>query len=154
MIGRGTTRRFAAVVMAASVALMAAAATSRAAPPVEVVKQLAATMSASVASGDVDAYAALYAPDALLLPPNGTVISGRDNIRAVLAANQSMGANALAFGNYTVGGDENQAMLLWTWILTITPKDKPPIETRGRSLVDLRRLDGGWQIVTDMFQTY
>lgn len=146
-------RRIAGVLFAAMVVLGIGFA-ARAEEPIEVARKIAATMSAAVASGDIDAYAGLYAADALLLPPNGAVIVGRDNIRTVLAANQRTGANKLEFGQFHVNGDESQATLLWTWILTITPPDKPPIQTRGRSVVDLRLLGDRWQIAVDMFQIY
>lgn len=146
--------RSAGAVAALVGSLVAFAVDARAEPPVDDVKAIAQAMSAAAASGDVDALAALYAPNALLLPPNGAVVSGREAIRAANAGNQAAGANTLEFGQLRVAGDERRATVIWTWTLTITPEGKPPVAASGRSMLYLERGESGWQILLDMFQTY
>jgi uncharacterized protein (TIGR02246 family) len=137
-------------IVAIAVVLVPAAAL--AAPPLDEVRRFAQVMSQSAASGNVDSIAALYAPTALLLPPDGSIVGGRDRIRAAYAANQTLGANKLDFGQVQVDGDESQATVVWTWTLTITPQGRPVARTSGRSMLYLKRMPEGWQIVLDMYQ--
>lgn len=115
-------------------------------------QQLESAFSAAVNGGDADAVAALYAPDALLMLPNGDIAMGRDAIRAVYAANQKSGANTITFDQAKVDGDFRSASLVWTWSLTISPQAGVPRHTRGRSLLYLKRTGTVWQIAADMFQ--
>jgi uncharacterized protein (TIGR02246 family) len=153
-MGAGTLIRNAGAVAALLGSFIAFAGSADAEPPIEDVRAIAQTMSAATGSGDADAIAALYAPNALVLPPNGAVVSGRDAIRATHVANQAAGASALEFGQLRVVGDEQQATAIWTWTLTITPEGKPPVAASGRSMLYLERGESGWQILLDMFQTY
>jgi uncharacterized protein (TIGR02246 family) len=132
------------VVVCSSVAL--------AAPPTDEVRRFAQVMMQSAASGNVDAIAALYAPTALLLPPDGSIVARREGIRAAYAANQAQGVNKLEFSQVQVDGDDLQATVVWTWVLTITPQGKPITRTSGRSMLYLKHAPEGWQIVLDMFQ--
>jgi uncharacterized protein (TIGR02246 family) len=147
-------RRGTGAVVAIVGSLFAFSGIAAAEPPIDDIRAIAQTVSAAAASGDVDALAALYAPNALLLPPNGAVVSGREAIRAANAGNQAAGANTLEFGQLRVAGDERRATVIWTWTLTITPEGKPPVAASGRSMVYLERGESGWQILLDMFQTY
>jgi uncharacterized protein (TIGR02246 family) len=115
-------------------------------------QQLESLFSAAVNSGDVDAVAALYAPDAMLMLPTGETATGRAAIRAVYAANQKSGTNTMAFDQAKVDGDFRSASLVWTWTLTISPQAGMPQRTRGRSLLYLKRTGTTWQIAADMFQ--
>ena len=112
----------------------------------------AAVFEKATAAGDVDAIAGLHAPDALLLVPSGQTIAGRDAIRAVHAKNQAAGANTIHFTNVKVDAGDDRAVVLWTWVHQITPQGKPPVVTKGRSLVYWKRVSGVWQIAADMFQ--
>jgi uncharacterized protein (TIGR02246 family) len=115
-------------------------------------QQLQALFAAAVGGGDVDAIATLYAPDAMLLLPNGETAMGRAAIRAVYAANQKPGANTMEFGQAQVDGDSRRAALIWTWNLRIAPQAGFPRTTRGRSLLYLRKSGNVWQIALEMVQ--
>lgn len=125
------------------VSLFTFAGNADAEPPVEEIRAIARTMSAAAASGDVDTIAGLYAPNALLLPPNGAVVAGRDSIRAANAGNQAAGANTLVFDQLRVSGDEQRATAIWTWTLTIAPEGRSPVAAQGRSMVYFERGDAG-----------
>jgi uncharacterized protein (TIGR02246 family) len=116
-------------------------------------KDAAAVFEKATASGDVDAIAALYAPDALLLAPGGQTIAGREAIRAVQRRNQAAGPNTIRFTDVKIDAGEDRAIMLWAWTLQIAPQGRPPVVTKGRSLVHWKRLSGVWQITADMFQT-
>jgi len=109
-------------------------------------------ISAATAAGDADALARLYAPNAVLLTPQGKIVSGRDAIRAVFAANHALGPNKLRVVDAQADVDGNRALLLMSWELRIEPANRPPIEARGRSMVYFTRSAEGWQIAADMFQ--
>ena len=135
-----------------AVLALAMAAAFAFAAPMDVARETAGAMSAAVAKGDLDAIAALYAEDALVLFPNGKTISGREAIRKANEDNQNAGANVLKFGSALARGDDSQVSVVWTWELTITPQGKGPVLTKGRSLLYLQRVGDRWQIVFDMFQ--
>ena len=112
----------------------------------------AAVFEKATAAGDVDAIAALYAPDALLLTPSGQTIAGRDAICAVFRRNQAAGPNTIRFSEVKIDAGEDRAIMVWVWTLQVAPQGKPPVVTKGRSLVHWKRISGVWQITADMFQ--
>ena len=90
--------------------------------PGDIAKQMATAMSDAIAKGDVDAIAALYAKDAVVMLPSGKTASGRDAIRQAYADNQAAGTNVLEFGGGRALGGRDQLSVIWTWELTITPE--------------------------------
>ena len=116
-------------------------------------KDAAAVFEKATAAGDVDAIAALYAPDALLLAPGGQTIAGRDAIRAVHRRNQAAGPNTIRFSEVKIDAGDDRAIMLWSWTSQIVPQGRPPVVTKGRSLVHWKRVSGVWQITADMFQS-
>jgi uncharacterized protein (TIGR02246 family) len=112
--------------------------------------------SSAVASGNAAGVAAIYLPDAHLLPPNAPAVQGRDAIQkfwgGLLGAYQvtidvtsdeieGRGDLAYARGHYTLDG---------------TPKAKgtPPLHDQGKFLEILRRRpDGGWHYAVDMYSS-
>jgi uncharacterized protein (TIGR02246 family) len=121
-------------------------------PPAEEVRRFVAVIAKGVATGDLNSIAALYAPTAILLAPNGAIIARQDGIRAAYAANQSLGPNQMEFGQIQVDGDDQQAVVVWVWTLTITPAGGPPIKTNGRSMIYMKHTPEGWRIFVDMYQ--
>lgn len=116
-------------------------------------KDAAAVFEKAIAAGDVEAIAALYAPDAVLLAPGGQTIGGRDAIRAVFRRNQAAGPNKIQFSDVKIDAGDDRAIMLWSWTLEIAPPGRPPTVTNGRSLVHWKRISGVWQITVDMFQS-
>ena len=116
-------------------------------------KDAAAVFEKATAAGDVEAIAALYAPDAVLFAPGGQTIAGRDAIRAVFRRNQAAGPNKFRFSDVKIDAGDDRAIMLWSWTLEIAPQGRPPVVTKGRSLVHWKRISGVWQITADMFQS-
>jgi uncharacterized protein (TIGR02246 family) len=116
-------------------------------------KDAAAIFEKATAAGDVEAIAALYAPDAVLFAPGGQTIAGRDAIRAVFRRNQTAGPNNIHFSDVKIDAGDERAIMLWSWTLEIAPQGRPPVVTKGRSLVHWKRISGVWQITADMFQS-
>lgn len=115
-------------------------------------REVPGLISTATAARDAAALGALYAPNAILLTPQGRIISGREAIQAVFAANHAMGPNTLRVVDAQADVDGNRALLLMSWELRIEPANKPVIETRGRSMLYFIRNADGWRIAADMFQ--
>lgn len=106
-------------------------------------------------AGDATGVAAVYLPDARLMPPNAPTITGRDGIqrfwgglfgayrvRITVTAEEIEGSGELAYarGRYT---------------LELTPKaGGPPAKDEGKFLEILRRKpDGSWGYAVDMYSS-
>jgi ketosteroid isomerase-like protein len=133
-------------------AVVAAGGAPAVAQRVEHPRDAAVLFEQATAAGDVDAIAALYAPGAQLLTPDGMAAGGRDAIRGIYARNQAVGPNSLRFHDVSFDEGPDRVTMLWKWTLTIAPPGKDVIAVDGRSLLYWKRVDGEWQIVLDMFQ--
>ncbi len=105
-------------------------------------------------AGDAAGVAAIYLPDAHLLPPNAAPIEGREAIQQFLAgflgayhvtiavsADEIEGRGDLAYarGHYTMEGNPKAA-------------GTPAVREEGKFLEVLRRQpDGSWGYVVDMY---
>lgn len=107
----------------------------------------------ATSAGNADAIAALYAPNAVLMPPNGPAIHGRDAIRSVFQNNFSAGPNTIEFGNYKLDVSGNRASLIWNWRSVINRSEGEPLRVLGRSSLYFKKSEEtGWLIDIDMFQ--
>ena len=114
---------------------------------VATLEQLFDTALQRVRAADWAGWAALYADDAVLHPPNGPAVRGR-------AALQKWGEEfppmeALDFSNVQVSGEGNVAYGTSAYALTI--KGQPP--DTGKQLVVCRRGIGGWEVVAASFNS-
>ena len=112
--------------------------------------------SSAAAAGNGAGLAALYLPDAHLMPPNATAIRGREaigkfwgglvgayRVQATVTSEEIEGYGDLAYarGRYT---------------MDLTPKGKagPPAHDQGKFLEILRRQpDGSWRYAVDMYSS-
>jgi ketosteroid isomerase-like protein len=100
-----------------------------------------------IRAGDWAGWAALYAEDAVLHPPNGPAVRGR-------AALQQWGeafppVEAIDFSNVQVSGEGSLAYGTSGYALTI--KGQPP--DTGKQLGVFRRGTGGWEVVAVSFNS-
>jgi ketosteroid isomerase-like protein len=114
---------------------------------VATLEQMFDTVVRLIRAGDWAAWAALYAEDAVLHPPNGPAVRGR-------AALQKWGeafppVEALDFSNVQVSGEGNVAFGTSGYALTIKGQ---PLDT-GKQLGVFRRDIGGWQVVAVSFNS-
>jgi uncharacterized protein (TIGR02246 family) len=112
-------------------------------------EEIHALIAVALGAGDGDAFAALHEPDAtIVVPPDGSRVSGREAIRAaiepVLALRPAMrievvdkiqsGGLALTHGRWTLTGSAGAEL----------------VEMSGRgTMVSRRQPDGTWRIALD-----
>jgi len=105
---------------------------------------------AAVLAGNLDAVVALYAPDAVMYPPDAMSVVGteaiRENWTGFLA---TFTVNEVSFeGRYGTEGDVSWGAGLWK--LTVTPKpDGEPMVLEGRASSVCKKIDGKWLYLVD-----
>jgi ketosteroid isomerase-like protein len=108
---------------------------------------LTRTVVRLIRAGDWAGWAALYSEDAVLHPPNGTAVHGRDAIQSWGEAFPPV--EAVEFSDVQVFGEGNVAYVTTAYALTI--RGLPP--DTGKQLGVCRRGVGGWQIVAVSFNS-
>jgi uncharacterized protein (TIGR02246 family) len=102
---------------------------------------------------DFAAWAALFAEDGVLNPPNQPGVKGRAAILAWLSKFPPM--TDFKLENVKVEGRDDLAYVLGTYTLTIVPPGAPgPVQDAGK-FVEIRRrqADGRWLVAVDMFSS-
>jgi uncharacterized protein (TIGR02246 family) len=100
--------------------------------------------------GDLDALANAYDEDAaVVIPPEGQYVRGRDNIRAATAPVLALGPRFTSVVHKTLQTD-GLALTHARWELLGTSADGRPVRLSGHgTIVSRRRPDGTWGIVLD-----
>jgi uncharacterized protein (TIGR02246 family) len=110
-----------------------------------------ALLAAAFNAGDLDAFVAVYDDDAtLMVPPDGTRVSGKAEIRR---HSEPLFALRPAAEIKVIEKLETDglALTLANWTLDGTGPDGQPVELAGRgSIVSRRQPDGSWRIVLDI----
>jgi len=97
-----------------------------------------------------DAVAALYAEDAVLMPPNMPDVQGKQAIREFFVAFPPVSDMRLDCKEIKGCGD--MAYVAGTYSMTVHPPGSPAVKESGSFLeVHRRQADGSWPIVRDMF---
>jgi len=136
---------FAAIACAGFVA---ASAVSAAADDTAVIQALNDQFSAAANRGDAAAVAALYAPDATVLPPDNSVVTGA-GIRALFAGMVTQITNVKLTA--TDVRRLSDSYIREIGVVTFTTKGDKPTNGRGSYVVVWRRVDGAWKLWTDIF---
>jgi uncharacterized protein (TIGR02246 family) len=138
-----------------SAAVAMAAPAAAAAPVEETVRQGTETWGAAYNAGDVETIVALYAPDALVMPPGAARARGHAAIRAYLtqAVAQAQGSGvSLVMGaaqDVGVSGD-----LAWhSGDYTVTDRKSGAAVDSGNYLEVWRRTGDTWRIVRDIWNS-
>ena len=104
-------------------------------------------------SSDGEAFAALYTVDAIVMPPNESIIQGRGAIKASNEASPPTIEADLTIEDIDGRGD--LAYVRGTYSLTIQPEGAPePIRDTGK-YIEIRRKqqDGSWLIAIDIWNS-
>ena len=116
-----------------------------------VIQQLDDAWAAAFNKGDSAAVAAMYAPDAYVLPPGADMIQGRDKIAAFWSqAAQQMGEAKLTVVDVQRLG-RSAAREIGT--VSLKTKGNPPQEITGKYVVVWRKIDGQWMLAADIWNT-
>ena len=104
--------------------------------------------------GDVASVVALYTEDAVIQPPNGGRVRGREGARALFDGMiQAMGLTlTLTTVEVTEVGDT--AYEVGDYTMRITPPGSPPVDDNGNYVVVWRRQSGGdWRLAVDTWSS-
>jgi uncharacterized protein (TIGR02246 family) len=155
------TRRFPVGVLALG-SLLAAAACAPAMPPDTRAEDEAAiraadqAFSAAANSKDVDAAMAFYADDAIGLPPNAPMSTGRDAIRAEFSAMMAMPGFSLTWSptRIDVASSGDLGYSVGTAQFSATgPDGQMMSDTMKYATVWRKQADGSWKVVVDAFNS-
>jgi uncharacterized protein (TIGR02246 family) len=112
------------------------------------IRSLGAAYAAANLAKDADAVAAVYAEDAIEMPPNEPATMGRSAIRDRYAQGLELGGETLEFtvSSVEIDGSEGLAFDRGTWTWTGTPPGMTePITESGKHISIARRQeDGSW----------
>ena len=100
-------------------------------------------------SGDIDALAALYEPEAAYVAEPGKVRQGTEEVRDILSGYFALDGKA-KFDTRRVIGNDDLAIIISDWKLTYAGEDGAPVEL-GDTTTDVvrRQSDGAWLIAVD-----
>ncbi len=102
--------------------------------------------------GDLEKVAALYAPDAVYLPPHHEAVHGRDAIRAYLQSPRSHGVTGLAFDVTYIKQSGDVAWDVGTYRMSVPAGDSPR-EDHGKYLTVWKRAGTKWLITADAWSS-
>jgi len=127
------------------VAACRAPAPAGARPDTEGLEQVVARYEAATNAQDIESLAALYAPDAVLLPPDGGLVEGQAAIRAFWADGMEPG---LSFEVVRVFATADRGVVVGRFHLA--PTDEAPADS-GKYMLGLRREAGRWLVEADIW---
>jgi len=119
----------------------------------EAIRKADAEFATNARAGNVAALAAVYADDAVIMPPNAPAFRGPDAIRQFWTGFLAAGQIDVALTPDKVTQSGDLAAEIGHYDLTITPKGAAPIHDKGKYLVTWRRTGGTWKIIGDIFNS-
>lgn len=137
-----------AMLAVSAVAASLATAASAAANDTAAIQALDDQFSAAANRGDAAAVAAMYAPDATVLPPDNSVVSG-PALKALFAGMVTQ------IGDLKLTATDvrrlSQDYIREIGVVTFTTKAAKPAPVRASYVVVWRKVDGAWKLWTDIF---
>lgn len=126
--------------------------------PKEVVKAIRAIdieFAAASSRKDAAALAALYAEDAVVMPPNGAPVRGRAAIEALMKSYFDEGVTAIEVTTQSIEFHGDVALELADYSVTVTPPGKAPIKgwDQGKSMVVYKKSKGKWRMYRDIWNS-
>lgn len=111
----------------------------------EALTQMARDFAAAYNTKDAAKTASFSADNAVLLPPNSSMIRGADSIRGFYEIRFTEGATDLRFEVRDVGGHGPLAYLSGDFSVRNAPPGKPEWRDRGKFLWIARNFNGQWR---------
>jgi ketosteroid isomerase-like protein len=121
-----------------------------AAPPADVnatIRANAEAFDSAMRAGNVDAFMALYADDAVLMPPNAPAFNGAANVRKFWGGLLATGTTDVDLVTDDVITSGELAVERGHYELT------KPFKDSGKYIVVWRNRGGKWQIIDDIFNS-
>jgi uncharacterized protein (TIGR02246 family) len=111
--------------------------------------------ASSLNAGDVDRYMALWADEAMQLPPGSPPVVGKETLRAGLESEVDSVTFDMKINNEEVHVAGDLAVARGTYMATVTPKDgSEEIFIDGKYMTLLKRQpDGSWKIYPDIYNS-
>ena len=113
-----------------------------------------AKMSSYAAKGESVEFANLYTDDAIVLPPNSTMVQGHDAIESYWASTLRLGKVNVKLNIKDVYGSGDIGVETGNYDLTIQPEGVPPILDHGKYMVIWQKQgDNSWKLKRDMWSS-
>jgi len=138
------------IVITALLVFSACASTTTTPPPADpgaAIRALADVFDSAMRAGDVEGFMALYADDAVLLPPNAPAFNGATQVRKFWGGLLAAGKPDIDLIVDDVTSSGELAVERGHYELTTPFKDS------GKYIVVWRYRGGKWQIIDDMFSS-
>ena len=108
----------------------------------------------AVRKGDAAAIAALYSEDATILPPDSTMIKGRQAIQASWNGSLQMGIKDAVLTTVDVFGAGDYAYEIGKVLLTVQPSGQAAMQLEGKYVVVWKKAaSGSWQLHVDIWNS-
>jgi uncharacterized protein (TIGR02246 family) len=108
----------------------------------------------AVRKGDAAAIAALYSEDATILPPDSTMIKGRQAIQASWNGSLQMGIKDAVLTTVDVFGAGDYAYEIGKVLLTVQPSGQAAMQLEGKYVVVWKKAASGtWQLHVDIWNS-
>jgi uncharacterized protein (TIGR02246 family) len=104
-------------------------------------------------SGDLEKVVAVYAPDAVYLPPHHEAVHGRDAIREYLQGPRAHGVSDLAFDVTYIKQSGDVAWDVGTYRMSVPQNDGTKKEDHGKYLTVWKRAGAKWLITADAWSS-
>ena len=118
------------------------------------IEQNNALFSDALAAGDAAALAALYTPNAVLLPPDAVTVTGKAAIEEFWTAVIASGAKGVRLTTLQLDGADDIAYEIGSALLTVQPEGQDPMEVPGKYIVVWKKgEDGTWRLHADIWNT-
>jgi uncharacterized protein (TIGR02246 family) len=134
--------------------LLAACASMPANDAEQTIRKMDRDFSAAATAGNLDGMMAIYADDAVLMPPNFPAFRGRDAIRQFWGGFLAAGKIDATIEADRVIQSGDLASEIGHYNLKITPKGGgAPIEDNGKFMLTWQRRGGQWRAIADIFNS-
>jgi uncharacterized protein (TIGR02246 family) len=103
--------------------------------------------------GDAAGVAANYATNAKLLPPNGAIVEGRQNIQTFWQGGIDAGLKIWSLTTVDVTPAGNLAIETGKYVTTVPAAGDTTTSDEGKYVVVWQRQGRGWKIIRDIFNS-
>jgi uncharacterized protein (TIGR02246 family) len=126
---------------------------SRPADATSAIRQMGNAWARNWNAGDLEKVVAVYAPDAVYLPPHHEAVHDRDAIREYLRGPCSHGLSGLAFDVTYVKQSGSVAWDVGTYRMNVPQDDGTTREDHGKYLTVWKRAGTKWLITADAWSS-